>query len=752
MGTAILGRIYQMQRDRPHLHKSTLTRTFILIFLPLAMILAAVIAGMYILEHRAWKRVLEVKETNQITLDHQVISDDLADTIADLMFLAGHLEQHGLYGQPGTDVFDCKDKDMLVAFAQHRKIYDQIRLIDSRGMEKVRVNWGDGLPYLVPDEQLQLKKNRYYFKAAFNLNKGEVYISPFDLNVERGRIEEPIKPMIRYATPIFNMSGQKIGILILNYQGEILINHLKRGHVLSSGNIMLLNKEGYWLIGAISPAKNWAFMYQDDKEWRMEKLFSDAWQRISASDAGQFLNEHGLFTFTTIYPSAEAYLSKQPVGSQSVPGRRKILGEKDRYWKIVSYIPATKLASEINGIRKRYLTLYGVLLVFLAMGSWWLARTQAIRKQIQEQIVLNSRQLASTVKRLETYNRRSRLLNEMIEFLQASNTTDEVYEVIARYAQEIFPDSPGSLNICNSAGMTKAVATWGSPFLGLPVFEQCSCWALRRGKIYLQEDSGQELGCHHFSSPPEYGYMCVPMIGRGKVVGMLNLQFDPDLRSLPEDERQGQLEFLRQLTLTLTKQLSLSLANIDLRDTLHRQSIRDPLTGLLNRRYMEEALTKEVSRAKRHKLPLTVIMVDIDHFKKINDTYGHDAGDAVLQALGRLLANHCRKEDIVCRYGGEEFIIIMPGAFLKDAVQRAEKLRTLVENEFRVLYDEQVLRNITISLGVAAMPEHGSTGEAVVRAADAALYHAKSEGRNRVAVARLSRGTGIKETDTAGHV
>ena len=185
--------------------------------------------------------------------------------------------------------------------------------------------------------------------------------------------------------------------------------------------------------------------------------------------------------------------------------------------------------------------------------------------------------------------------------------------------------------------------------------------------------------------------------------------------------------------MTVAEHIALALANLKLRETLRSQSIRDPLTGLFNRRYMEESLEREMRRASRGRHPVGIIMLDLDHFKKFNDSYGHDAGDALLRIVGNTLQRSIRAEDIACRYGGEEFTLILPEASLIDAAQRAESIRESIRN-LNIQHRRQQLGGVTVSAGVAIFPDHGPTGDAVLRAADAALYQAKARGRDRVAI------------------
>jgi diguanylate cyclase (GGDEF)-like protein len=190
----------------------------------------------------------------------------------------------------------------------------------------------------------------------------------------------------------------------------------------------------------------------------------------------------------------------------------------------------------------------------------------------------------------------------------------------------------------------------------------------------------------------------------------------------------------QQLAVTVARQISLSLANLKLYESLQHQSIRDPLTGLFNRRYLEESLTREIHRASRDRQSLGIIMLDVDHFKRYNDTFGHEAGDAVLRELGLFLKKHIRSSDIACRYGGEEFMLILPEASLEHSIERAEQLREGIKH-LNLEHHRQPLGGITLSLGVAVFPDCGLTGEAVIRAADAALYRAKIQGRDRTVAA-----------------
>lgn len=347
------------------------------------------------------------------------------------------------------------------------------------------------------------------------------------------------------------------------------------------------------------------------------------------------------------------------------------------------------------------------------------------RKRAEEALQQANEKLMGWLKELEQRTHEIKLLNEMGDLLQTCFTAEEAYAVIAQSAQKFFPDGIGALSVIRTAqNLVEVVAAWGPSQATETVFAPDECWALRRGRIHAVKDTRTGLVCKHLRDPLPAGYLCVPMMAHGETLGALHLC----------ETQLGQLNDPKQrLTATVAEHIALALANLRLHETLRNLSVRDPLTGLFNRRYMEESLEREVRRAARTKRPLGIIMLDIDHFKPFNDTFGHEAGDTLLRELGSSLQTYIRGEDVACRYGGEEFILIMPDTTLEAASQRAEQLRAAVQR-LTVQHRSQTLKPVTISVGVALFPDHGATGDAVLRAADAALYKAKAKGRNRVVI------------------
>jgi diguanylate cyclase (GGDEF)-like protein len=193
-------------------------------------------------------------------------------------------------------------------------------------------------------------------------------------------------------------------------------------------------------------------------------------------------------------------------------------------------------------------------------------------------------------------------------------------------------------------------------------------------------------------------------------------------------------EIISRPASAVAERISMALANLRLRDVLRDQSIRDPLTGLFNRRYMEATLERELRRAARDNQSLAFLMIDIDHFKMFNDTFGHQAGDILLRAVGEFLGHGTREEDVACRFGGEEFVLILADTSLEIAYRRAEVLREELAR-LAVQHKGQTLGKITMSVGIAAFPEHGTSSEELIRKSDTALYKAKEDGRDRTETA-----------------
>jgi len=356
-------------------------------------------------------------------------------------------------------------------------------------------------------------------------------------------------------------------------------------------------------------------------------------------------------------------------------------------------------------------------------GAQGIARDISKRKRTEEALQQAKHNLEAWVHELEQRTREMTLLSEMGDMLRACLTTDEAYTVIVRVAQQIFPVQAGALYVISPGrNLVEAVAVWGDASLIERVFAPDECWALRRGRVHWVEDTSVGLLCKHLSQPIPEGYLCVPVMAQSEALGVLYLAQPADARLTEARQR---------LAVAMAEHIAMALSNLKLHETLRSQSLRDPLTGLFNRRFMEEALELELRRAARSRRPVGMVTFEVDNLQVVSRSAGEDAENAVLLQLGRLLQSIIRKEDIACRYSAEKFIVILPQGSLEVAAQRAENLRELTENQ-EIHHRGRPIGHITISAGIACFPDHGRTVDALVRASDAALQRAKQEGGNRI--------------------
>ncbi|MEW6336351.1 MAG: diguanylate cyclase [Acidobacteriota bacterium] len=354
-----------------------------------------------------------------------------------------------------------------------------------------------------------------------------------------------------------------------------------------------------------------------------------------------------------------------------------------------------------------------------------------LRHRTDEALNNANRELQRWVGELESHNKQIRELTEMSGTLQICQRVEETPPIVAQTARRLFREESGALYLfTTSRNLLEAAAVWGSPPPTERVFGPEACWALRRGRTHLVRNTRTGLICQHLGQHPPGSTLCVPLMAQGESLGVLFLQSPQGMEGSP-----AQLsEATQRMAGMVAEHLALTLSNIKLRETLQGQSIRDPLTSLYNRRYMESSLDRDLRRAARGQDSVGLMLIDLDHFKRFNDSHGHDAGDQLLRELGAALLQQFRGEDIACRYGGEEFTVILPSASPEDTRRRAEQLREAV-SAIRVEHEGLLLDPVTASIGVAVFPHHGSTAETLLSAADAALYRAKAAGRNCVVVA-----------------
>ncbi len=376
----------------------------------------------------------------------------------------------------------------------------------------------------------------------------------------------------------------------------------------------------------------------------------------------------------------------------------------------------------------RVASVLGLLVAYVVINHEYraLVRRESELEDVRIALQRANDGLTNSVGDLARQNEQIELLNRMVEMLQRCQQLNEAYEVLGRHLPEIVGSKAGALYLLRrSSNLLERVVAWGGPAEKAVTFPPDWCWGVRRGHAHVIHGEVANPECEHLGGRNTGLTVCMPLAADGETRGMICLQraaWDPA-------DTDTRLRFLG----TVVEQISLGLGNLRLRDDLKDLSIRDSLTGLFNRRFMEESLEREIARATRNATPIALLILDLDHFKDMNDTFGHSAGDQFLRKLGASLRFFSRAGDVAARYGGEEFLLMLPGMDRIDALQRAEELRVAIR-EIRLTDKGADLPQVTVSIGVAVFPEHGCAADDLLRSADRALYRAKHAGRDRVAL------------------
>jgi signal transduction histidine kinase len=370
----------------PGIFSARVLRRLLAIFLPAALLTSGVVLAVYYQDLTNEQTLSEQAADHQVDLQSDLIRREMKLVQSDLLYLANQtVLRDFLAGLEKRDASPQRQQgelqDEYVLFCQQRGVYDQIRYLDAAGQERIRVNYGNGRATIVPEQQLQPKAGRYYFAQAMLLDRGQVFVSPFDLNIEHDQIERPLKPVIRFATPVFDRSGVKRGILALNYLGAALLGKLAQVSAGFPGAVWLLNGDGFFLRGP-SPQDEWGFMLGHDRT--LATYFPEEWQRLLAVESrteeegavGQFRTGGGLFTFRTV-----------------------ALDPRSLRLVVLAHVPPSVLDGRANVLLRRLSLLSGVVLLLLLVLAWYLAYAAALRRD-------HERHLAESAARLRTLSTR----------------------------------------------------------------------------------------------------------------------------------------------------------------------------------------------------------------------------------------------------------------------------------------------------------------------------------------------------------
>lgn len=390
--------------------QSSIFKRQIWLLIPAIFIIVGLLALVFAISFNSARQQLEVREASLIEVVNDVIADDFDTVLADLQVLASSTEVRFVLASSNADANNSLANRFL-DFAEAKGLYDQIRLLDLEGNELVRVNYNNADPIIVPQDQLQNKAGRYYFEDTVALSEGQFFISPLDLNIENGEIEQPLKPMIRFGTPVINARGEKAGILLFNYFGNELLGNLNRIAQREDNQPMLLNDDGYWLTGP-QPDLNWGFMYDDRQDATFQSLFPDVWERVRVDEASQFYAD-GLFSVTPINPLASITTPSDVVVDFS--DFSSVANTSEYQWHFVSYVPEEIVSPWTMGRLGVYIVVGGILLVGSGFATYFTAKLMLQNAYDQEQIRQYNEELEGLV------SERTAELNNANRYLRYAN-------------------------------------------------------------------------------------------------------------------------------------------------------------------------------------------------------------------------------------------------------------------------------------------------------------------------------------------
>ena len=408
------------------------------------------------------------------------------------------------------------------------------------------------------------------------------------------------------------------------------------------------------------------------------------------------------------------------------------------------------MLSSIALLMNRWKQAHGEILTDVAIAASLLAFTLRLaltqfhqhqeivqRKAAQNQLTIAHQKVGYLLDDARLQTSEVTQISELGSLLQACTSREEIFRLIPERLRRLFPGASGCIAMLSTSGnRAESVAEWGVLCPANQIFTPDQCWALRRGCTHAHPGGLSTPRCSHLLG--EGPSVCIPLIANGDTFGTLIIQNDDCLSAIPDsDADSNAFAHRRQLAATVAENVALGVANVNLRESLRLQAVRDPLTGLYNRRYMQEFLDRELHIARRKRRPLAVMMLDLDHFKRYNDNFGHSAGDKALAAIGEIFTHCVRAAAVACRYGGEEFILILPECSLRQATVRAEEIRSRLKDYYSQ-HNEQATDPLTVSIGVAAFDETTDRVDLLLNFADEALYKAKRAGRDRVVAARPS--------------
>ncbi len=772
-----------------------LLSTYLLVLLIIISIGALILWGIYQHTYNTITNELKLESNNLINQLTKQISLAFIEIHSDLLFISEQHELRNLNSAYANKSAIESLQDSWKSLALQRKRYDQIRLLDIKGQERIRINYNSGNPVAVDKEKLQSKHHRYYFTESVNRPSGSIYSSPLDLNMENQQIELPLKPTIRFASPVTDSQGNRLGVVILNYLAQNMLNKFRRISAGFSGNAILLNWQGYTLLSPES-AQDWGFMFPDSPQSGINIEHAEIWRPIQQMQRGQVTNQQGLYTFDLINPSGNEF-------SEFCTSCLRVLLHiptkliETRIWR--------QLANSIYIVSSALTT----LLIVLAVSLWNREKRKNNERQLlhlQQQIseehnlflsgpsiiaklrnelgwpvefisanvseflgyktesFANGSLTFSTIidpEYLHNYHRE----NMQADLERTSNFKRSPYKIIdssknRKWVQDtthVIRDDLGKLThyfvhiidithlkqveeqLTESHNyIQRVVDTIADPTMVIDI-KSHQLQLVNKSALSLYSNDTQlkdRMTCyrlsHKRSNPCTGKHDPCPIneiLRTKQSVSVIHKHYDSegkvmhvDVRATPIFDESGEhvvqiIESHRDITDT-----------VNMEKQLQYIAETDRLTQIYNRTKFDDELRKQIAWAGLTNNHFGLIMLDLDHFKEVNDNHGHDVGDEVLKRTVELLHSSIRKSDILARWGGEEFMIITPLIEPDDLFTMVESLRTAIEN-----IDHKGVGTVTASFGATILTPNDNI-QSLLKRADMALYRSKNGGRNRCTI------------------
>ncbi|MES9881660.1 MAG: diguanylate cyclase [Sedimenticola sp.] len=767
-----------------------------------ALILVAILVTLLVLflnqQHQEVAARLATQATQSVVRQHTVMEAELSYVRSDLSYLASMPELTDYVARviededtiPGSRLMENYQN-----FSTSKQRYDQIRFIDRKGSERIRINLDAGKGVIVPSDQLQSKLHRYYFTDTISSEIGELYVSQFDLNIEHKEIELPFKPMIRFATLVADNRGQKGGVVVLNYLGDTLLRHLGQLNGVLPGKTAMLNSSGEYLT-SFKADQSWGFMFDGWEQEQFSVQQAEAWRKMQGVPRGKLLTDRGdLYTFSWLelgegerencshcaivivhrltddeVSEANLIALKPLVPMIALTVLLVVVGAMILFWNIQQrHRTASKLDDLHHRIEhERDLFAAGPAVIFRWRNEFgWpvVYVSENLRQEfgyLPEQFLKGGLGLASIVEpsciailtnELEaglaagqaTFSRTPfRLIDQSGQYRWVSDTVrlersddGRVIEFYS-YVTDVSRLKSAEQELEQSRSFVqKVVDTIADPTLVLDVksYQVISANQAACDAYLADQRTFQGLTCYQLShktdkpcDSEEEPCPIQTIVETKKPTNIVHKHFDSkglpfyvEIHATPILDEEGQVIRIVESHRDVTR-------HVKNHKVLKHQATTDRLTGVVNRAKFEEVLDQQIINTAQGGHQLGLIMLDLDNFKQVNDTFGHDVGDRVLKSLVAVVESNIRKHDLLSRWGGDEFFIMLPRADLKGMDVVAETIRSAVES-----YAFPVVGQITVSLG-ATIWRLGDDRESISKRTDKALYRSKREGQNCVTI------------------